>query len=535
MKKQLLSITLFLSVIIANAQTDTLFYFAAPEITKSGTGNFDRTIKLRITSYSLPTTITISQPASPSFSALLINIPPDSLYSVDLTSWIDSLENKPANTILNYGLKIQSTSKVSIYYEVVSSFCNCNPEIFVLKGQTALGVDFWIPSQNLIDNSQGFLPVTNSSFDIVTTQNNTSVTIIPSRNIIGHGADTAFTIILNEGQTYSAMAASGLAVQHLMGSRVTSNNPIAITIKDDDMRSLIFGTCSDLGGDQIVPSPILGTEYIAINGGHLNNIGDQIFILATHDTTVIYQNGNSVDTINAGETRQLDVGDSSTFIVTSHPSSVLQISGIACEYGIDILPQINCTGSDSIALARSTTEPFYLNLLVPNGGQNGFLVNGNSGIINGAIFKQVPGTGGQWLSGQLSLSTSVLPVGGAVLVTNPSTFHISVLHGGGTTGARFGYFSDFACPIVSGLPHLNPMQQLLIYPNPATSQLNIRFSSEILNASIEIYNAMGARVISISSFNGIGTPINIDNLTKGIYFVKVSGSKKSVVKKFAKQ
>jgi hypothetical protein len=442
MKKQLLTIVILLIATFAEAQTDTLFWFAVPEVTRGAT-DLDRPIKLRITSYSQAATVSISQPASPSFPTQVINVPAGTLQSLDLTTRIDSLESKPSNTILSHGLKIQSTCPVSIYYEVASVD---NPEIFVLKGQNALGKNFWIPSQNLIGNSQSYSPITNSSFDIVSTRNNTIVTITPSHTIDGHVADSTFTVTLNEGQIYSARAVSGSASQHLGGSRVVSTSPVAITIKDDVLNYPAIGTCADVGGDQIVPVKVLGTEYIAING-FLTNTEDQIFILATQDSTIISKDGNAVDTINAGETKQLTVGDSSTYIQTSYPASVLQISGYGCELGISILPQLNCSGSDSVALARSTTEAFFINLIIPEGGQNSFLVNGSTGLIDGSIFKQVPGTIGQWLSGQLSLSTAVLPVGGSVLISNPlMPFHLSVIHGGTITGARFGYFSNFACP-----------------------------------------------------------------------------------------
>jgi hypothetical protein len=486
MKNQLLIIVILLNVTFVKAQTDTLFWFVVPEVTRGAT-DLDRPIKLRITTYSLPATVTISQPASSSFPTQILNIPASSLQSLDLTFLIDSLENKPSNTILNHGLKIQSTSRVSIYYEEASAD---NPEIFVLKGRTALGNNFWIPSQNYRNNSQSYSPITNSSFDIVATRDNSTITIIPSHDIDGHAAGIAFNITLNSGQTYSARAVSGIGSQHLGGSRVISNYPISITIKDDVMS---LSTCADLGGDQIVPLNALGTKYIAIDG-YLASMHDQVFVLGTQDSTVISQNGNIVDTINTGEIRQLDVGDSATYIQTSHLSSVLQLSGYGCEMGIDILPQLNCTGSDSIALARSTFEQFFVNLLIQTGGQNSFLVNGSSGIINGSIFKIVPGTNGQWLSAQTSLSTAILPVGGSVLISNPlMLFHLSVIHGGTNSGARFGYFSNFACP-----------DTVVIYPPIA---LNVTSDTSMCKGDCAVIMASasgGAPPLTYSWFPNIG-------------------------------
>lgn len=424
------------------AQTDTLFWFAAPEVSRDGNNDFDRPITFRITAYNQASTVTISQPANPSFVPQIFTIAAGSTQAVDLTNWIDVIENKPANTTLNFGIKVSATNPITIYYEVDEWL---NPEIFVLKGQNALGVDFWIPSQNYLNNSPNFTPIPYSSFDIVATEDNTNITITPSNPIVGHPAGIPFLIILNKGQTYSATAASGLAANHLQGSRVVSNKPIAITIKDDLLNGLpLYGTCSDLCGDQIIPVNLIGTEYIAING-FLNSPKDMVFVLGTQNGTSIYQDGNLVNTINAGQTIRLSVGDSSTYIKSTLPVYVLQLSGFGCEFGIDILPPIICTGSTEVAFTRSVAEPLFLNLLVRTGGQNGFLVNGVAGVINGTSFKTVPGTLGQWVTGQFTLPSSTYPVGSAIRITNliNATFHASIIHGGATTGTRFGYFSNF--------------------------------------------------------------------------------------------
>ncbi len=332
------------------AQIDTLFWFAAPEVSQDGVANdFDRPIVLRMTAFTQAATVTISQPACIGCMPVqTLNIPAGTTTSLDLTLWIDSIENKPANTVLNYGLKISSTTPISVYYHEVSTTCICNPEFFVLKGQNAMGTDFWIPSQNFLDNDPNYTPTPYSAFDIVATQNNTTVTITPSNNIVGHAAGTPFTITLNAGQTYSATATSQTAAQHLQGSRVTSSKPITINVKDDLLAGGIYGGCADLAGDQIVPVNVIGTEYIAMNGS-LFSPGDQLFITATQNATNISQNGTFVTTINAGQTYQLAVGGASTYIQSSKPVYVYQLSGIGCEVGSAILPSIVCTGSHSVS------------------------------------------------------------------------------------------------------------------------------------------------------------------------------------------
>jgi gliding motility-associated-like protein len=419
-----------------NAQTDTLFWFAAPEILNitNNSITMDRPIVLNITTYNQSAVVTITQPAGGGMPNQAINIGANSTQSVDLTTWIDNIECKPANSILNYGLKISSTSKISVYYEVNAN--GLNPDLFVLKGKNALGNDFWISSQYFLDNSTG----TFSSFNIVATEDNTLVTITPSKNIVGHPANSTFNILLNKGQTYAAIATSELAAQHLQGSHVTSNKPISITLSDDELAGVPYGGCADLGGDQTVPTNIIGMEYIAIKGG-LNSPFDKLYILATQNGTTVNQDGIFLTTLNAGQSYQASILNPSTYIQCSQPVYVYQLSGIGCEAGTAVLPKINCTGSSSITFTRTSNEFLYVTILVKNGGQGNFLLNNTAGIIISSQFSPVPGTSNQWHAAKVLLNN---PVGSVIKVTNSThLFHLGVLQGGTISGTGYGYFSDF--------------------------------------------------------------------------------------------
>lgn len=419
------------------AQTDTTFWFAAPEVLYFTYNNvaMDRPIVFNITTYNESAIVTITQPANGGMPAQTISIPANATKSVDLTAWIDNIECKPANSILNNGIKISSTANISAYYEVNAN--GYNPDLFVLKGNNALGKDFWISSQFFLDNQNGSY----SSFNIVATEDNTTVTITPSKNIVGHAANTPFTITLNKGQTYAAVATSGLAADHLQGSHVTSTKPIAITLSDDELAGTPYGGCADLGGDQTFPVDNIGNEYVAVKGG-LNNPFDKLYILATQDGTTVYQDGVLLSTLNSGQSYETSLSNASTYIKSSLPVYVYQLSGIGCEAGTAILPKIStCNGNSSITFTRTSNEYLYLTLLVQNGGQNNFLVNNTPGIVQGFQFSPVPGTANQWYTAKIQLNN---PVGSPIKVSNSThLFHAGVLQGGQISGTGFGYFSDF--------------------------------------------------------------------------------------------
>lgn len=429
------------------SQSDTSFWFSAPEVCL---GNFspwlDQPIRLVLSTYSSPATVNISQPANPGFPAINISIPANSYQEVDLTPWLTMIECTPANTVLNYGFHITATSKITVYYEVVSP--GNNPEIFTLKGNNAMGLDFMIPTQNLFENNPGYLTDSpRNSFDITATENGTSVTIIPSQAIVGHAAGIPFVINLNKGQVYSATASTHTPAGHLCGSRVTSNKPVVITEKDDLIRPLGL-PCSDLMGDQIVPINKLGTEHIVVRG-YLNypptiNNEDFFFVMATQNNTVINVNGAYVTTINAGSTYNSPFTGVSAYIQTDKPVSVIHVSGTGCEMAQALVPPIPCTGSTEVSFTRTSAQNFGLILLAPAGSEGSFSIN-TPLVITPAAFTAVPGTGGQWMAADINCNTTQIPVGQNIRVTNSGDlFHLGIINfGSAPGGCRYGYFSDY--------------------------------------------------------------------------------------------
>ncbi len=428
----LLTVTLFTSSICA--QLDTAFWFVAPEVTQI---HGDRPIVFRFSSLENASIITIDQPSNPTFPIQTINLGPNESQTIDLTAWIDMIENKPADQVLNYGFKISASEQITAYYEVTPT-CNCNPDIFALKGRNALGLAFLTPFQSLLNNAS----YARSGFNIVATENNTNITITPTQNIIGHVAGVPFTISLNKGQTYYGEAAGTNASQHLAGTSIISNKPIAVTLSDDTAQGTPFGGCADLMGDQLIPISILGTEYIALKG-YLNG-PDRLYILATANNTSIAIDGVNLGVINAGETYTEILNNPTAYVQTSQPTYVLHMSGFGCEVGEAILPPLVCTGSNVVPFTRSTNEFFALNILVPSGAESGFTLNGATGIINQADFNPVPGTANSWMYAQLDMTNAILVSQASRIENNLDKFHLGLVHGGASSGCRYGYFSDFA-------------------------------------------------------------------------------------------
>lgn len=76
-------------------------------------------------------------------------------------------------------------------------------------------------------------------------------------------------------------------------------------------------------------------------------------------------------------------------------------------------------------------------------------------------------------------------------------------------------------------------QQFSVYPNPAKNTINIK--SDVSFDSVEIYNQLGQRVINVNASDLVENSININELTNGIYFMKIMSEDKQQTIKFIKE
>ncbi|MFK7950131.1 MAG: gliding motility-associated C-terminal domain-containing protein [Saprospiraceae bacterium] len=422
---------LIIAFLISNnllfSQADTDFWFVAPEVDVS---HGDDPIFLRLTTDNQAATVTISQPANLGGISITQTIGAGTTNSINLTAFKAIVENQPANTILNYGIHIQSTTPITAYYEVAN---NLNPEIFPLKGSSALGQFFYLPGQDDYANQVG-----TPAFDIVATENNTTVTITPSDPIVGHAANIPFTITLNAGETFSCVGTNTGATATLAGSKITSDKPIAVTHSDD---SLFNNGAWDLIGDQIVPVDILGTEYIAIKGWATD---ERVYIVATENNTTFYLNGNTTSpiNINAGQLLSYPISGNAMYINSDKPIYVMHLSGHGTEMGDALLPPIECTGSDKIGFVRTGSGTLTVLVATTVGNEGNFLVNGNGTTLQAAAFFPIPGNP-NWVGARLDLSVTQAPVGNNTIENTSGLFHLGILNEVGLS-SEYGYFSSYS-------------------------------------------------------------------------------------------
>ena len=422
------------ATVSSHAQRDTVFWFAAPDVS-AGVGQ--NPVKLRFQSYDQPATITVTQPANGAFVPLTLTMPAFSSDSIDLSSVLAQIESPAANVVSNNGIKISSTGLINAVYEVIAPN---NKESFSLKGRKALGINFYTPFQKFWNN-EVTTPATYSGIEIVATLNNTTVLITPRTAITGHAANATFSVVLNAGQTYSARDVDVNASTSLAGSIVSANNPIALTVFDGQ---LVQSGCADMIGDQLVPTPSIGTDYAIYKG---TSTTDRIYVLATQNASTIEVAGVSTTTtlINSSETLEIPMTDQLISIKSTKPVYVYHVSGFGCELSAAVVPSLNCKGNNNMAFSRSSTDSLGVVLVTRTGFEGDFLLNGSSALITAGMFQTVPGTSGQYKAARIFFNTAEVPVNSHNMIVNlGDIFTMAVVSGGGTnTGAAYAYTTDF--------------------------------------------------------------------------------------------
>ena len=442
-KKLLFSLLMFiLWSVPLSAQIDNIFWFAAPEISPNHAHN---PITFCFTSFSSPATVTISQPANPAYTPVTINLNPYSYYALDVTSMESTVSTAPVNTVCNYGFRIVSTANITTYYQLGAN----NSEIYTLKGRNALGTDFTVPMQNLLVDGPPSDP--RNSIEIVATENNTTVTIIPSQPLTGGiPAGTPITITLNAGQSYCIKSADQSAAGHLTNTRITSDKPIAVNSTDDSVASNQFSGYSgqDLVGEQLVPDEYAGDFFIAM---YNNRQFENLCIIPIQDNTNIYINGSTTPTatLNQGQSYTYMPSNSptiATMVTSDKPIHVFQTTGSDGEAGGTQLPALGCTGSMEVVYARpSYSTHLRLSIVVPTAYVNGFTMTvGNNNVpVPASYFTTLP-YNPSWSYCYRDFASSVPTQQVMILQNSIGPFHLGILDYYSGMSSSLGYFSDYS-------------------------------------------------------------------------------------------
>ena len=420
------------SILGGFAQIDTVFWFAAPDLEI----NHQQTpVQFCFTTYNSAATITVEQPTNSAFPTATFTVPADSFYVLDVSNWVEDIESKPANTVLNRGFRISATDFISCYYESVGN----NSEMYTLKGSSGLGTDFLVPMQVAFNSNY---TSSTSSIEIIATEDNTVIQITaPVALQGGIAAGSTVTVTLQRGQTYVVRAAGTSATDHLHNTVIHSNKPIVVNSTDDSVAS--GWGCVDLIGDQLVPINMTGRRYVAIrNYSSYENAFERVFVFPLQNNTTVWFNGVP-QTVSQGSFIDHLLTDTATLITSNNPIIAFQITATGCEQGGTMLPHLECTGSYSVSHLRPNIASMIVTLVTGTIHTGNFTLNGNPNAITAADFHLLAAD--PTLSYCLKDISNIVPTGTVMKLTNSSgRFQLGILDGDNGGSCSYGFFSDYA-------------------------------------------------------------------------------------------
>lgn len=497
----------------AKAQIDTTFWFAAPWVTPDHW--WRDPIAFHFSTFNNPlTTIRLYQPAGTYDTTFTVGA--NTLFSKDVTHLLNSgeLESAPADAVLTTGFKVESDFPITIVYDVITRAPQFyNPETYSLKGQNGMGYEFVTPFQTSWDNQTlggdlngGGIIQPKQQIQVVATEDNTVVYITPKCDVVGHPADVTYSVTLPlKGQVYTienVTQNTNVYGNNLAGTVIVSDKAISVTVSDDSVNPAGGGGCHDLMGDQIVPTDVIGTDYI-INKGFLNaGSAEAFYVLATENfTTVNIDDGVTTTTVilNQGDTYPYIINTAAqqlSYVSADKNVYLLHMSGYGCELGEAILPPLNCAGSDQVSFSRANGQQFLLDIVCPAGSEGNFTLNGSTTLVQATDFNPVPGTAGAWMGAQIAFNTTDVPVNSANLITNSSDlFSVGVINGGASTGCLYHYLSSF-------------LRRVLVDAGPDTTLCN---AETVINLDGSVSGGTTTGIWSV--LDGAGTLNNPTSLT----------------------
>ncbi len=244
-----------------------------------------------------------------------VAIPASGSVTIDLPKAADlGLAN---DIIESKGVHITSTSPIVVHG---LSKVQYSSDGFLGIQTEALGNEYVVQSYS---NVYTDVPELNGSqFALVATENDTTVTIVPSVVTQGHDSGFPYQIKMQRGQTYQLRNLNGLPAD-LAGTAISSDKPIGVfgSHACANVQSAALGFCDYLV-EQLLPVKTWGVDYLTFPLKTRLN-GDTYRVLAAYDETKVFINGVNVATLDRGESYQTLL-TAAVRITASHPVHLTQ-------------------------------------------------------------------------------------------------------------------------------------------------------------------------------------------------------------------
>lgn len=247
-------------------------------------------------------------------------------------------------------------------------------------------------------------------FAVVATQDNTTLSVVPSITTGTHAAGVPYNVSLNQGDVYQYIDQT--AGDDLSGTQVNSTLPVAV-IQGTEMSQIPVNAS---GGNYTVEEawPIADWGSTFFNQNFLVQTGaEEIKIVACANNTQLFINSlNTYSPLSSGQSTT-EILSSSNIISTSSPIQMTQYSNSSSgnwdSFSLT-LPPVSSYGTSYIFGSPLTGfTGNYINLAVPSSGINSIVLDGT--LIPSGAFSPI-GTSGYY-SGQFGEAPGINTVSGA--------------------------------------------------------------------------------------------------------------------------
>ena len=442
MKKRLLPFCFLLSLLSTYAQTDTEFWFAVPENARDGNEKFC------ISSYERPAMVTISMPADPTFQPLRVQLDAFDYAERSVESLRDRIQTTATGGVQQKGILIQSTQPVAVYYAMP----NNDSEVYTLKGRNALGTEFVVPMQ--YERRAG----SPARIEVVAAED-VIVSFTPGSECVGYPQGVESHVTLKRGETFPIVAESGSAGAQPRNTRIRSTGLIAVNTSEPMLAS---HSASDMAGDQLVPTDLMGSQYVAygtmgtvIDKENKEQSVEKLYIFPLDDELTIYVNGEEkVSGLDVGDEWAMDLGTEQSYFLSSTPDAadtdgkkfiVYQLIGQwgtnGAELSGTVLPSLSCSGSTDISYNPSFGSSADGVVYVRKEYVEGMEVENQPNAMRHDFFLPVyEGADWYYWTGTLTKRNQDKTV--HIRNTMGGVFHLGVFENSGAS-ASYGYFSNY--------------------------------------------------------------------------------------------
>ena len=332
---------------------------------------------------------------------------------------------------------------------------------------------------------------------------------------IGNFKDDANTMVSNYGSIYSIAAYYFIdkievtPLFYILGD--------SVICKGNSTSLKMYGDSIANWADSQQPATIIATDSI---------------IKVTPTTTTTYLAYSNTDTvsytvhvvnptvINLGNDTTLCQGETLVlYAYTPYATYLWQDSSTNANYNVTqtgtywvrAIIDSNCFATDSIHVFYNPSP------IAPTISQNGNVLTSSSATGNQWLLN------GQAIPGDTNHSYTVpLPI------SSKSCYSVAITNIYGCSA-----ISDTICFLPLGISELMKNKGIYVYPNPFKDNLTLETNSNT-NQRLEILNLIGQTVYT-TTINNKKATINTSAFAKGIYILKLSSDKETVVRKFVKE